>query len=486
METEEYQGFRIDHEPDTRGSAAQRDHWFNVYAGDKPAFRVRMRVKWDYAIAIGAPGHPVDEAGALARDLGLRWTHGLIDLARYEPGHVYEESRGEEWDALFGQENVTDDDLRLQILSALRRMLSAEQRMSAIPSLDVAGVSDVLGVGADRTRSVIVELQLEGLVEGHAETYGHTAADGACRITGRGLEALRTASMLRDARQPSRTTPQPREFGGRWRVERSLGEGGQAHTFIVREKNTDSAGWVLKRLKNRQRLGRFKQEIEALQRLDSPRIPRVEDFSVEEPAYIVTRLVGESLPKAERVKAMRSPERLALFGQVVEAIRDAHGEGITHRDIKPDNVVVGEDGAFVIDFGICQIVDGGLMLTTVDEAFGNAAFAAPECGRGSQVGCGPPSDVYSLGKLLFWLVSNEGFIVREQLDDAVEVRIDTDDPWIRRYVSLLIRGCVIEDPSQRWTSALLLTKVQEVLQLVAARDKVQLEIGGRSFGTDSG
>jgi hypothetical protein len=173
MESEEYQGFHIEHEPDLQlSTTAVRDHWFNVDSRGEPVFRVKMRVRWDYAVLLGAPGHPVDAATDLARELGLRWTHGLIDLGRFLPGDVYEEERTESWDAHFGEASESDEDLRLHVLEALRRMLGAEQRMSSIPSLDVEGLSDVLGVDAQRTRSAIVELELEGLVEGRAEPTG--------------------------------------------------------------------------------------------------------------------------------------------------------------------------------------------------------------------------------------------------------------------------------------------------------------------------
>jgi serine/threonine protein kinase len=467
-EEEEYQGLQIRHEPDLRSaSQSVRDHWFHVYDDNEPIFRVRMRVRWDFAVAAGAQGHPVDAARNLARSLGLRWTHGLIDLDIFKRDGLYEEDRYEGWDALFG-EGLSDDELRRRILEALRRMLGAEQRMSQIPSLDVDGLGDVLGVAPQRLRATISELALEGMIEGNAETFGHTLLDGACRITGIGLQLLRSIPAAAAAQPDVQGSRPPKEYGGRWRVVRSLGEGGQAHTFIVRDLTTGSEDWVLKRLKNHERLGRFQREVSALQRLNSPRIPAIEDYSVDDPPFVVSRNAGVSLTKLE-IGSMPITTRLGLFRDVVEAIRDAHREQVIHRDVKPDNVVLGDDGAFVIDFGICQVIDDRLMLTSVDEAFGNAAFAAPECGLGSGVDCAAPSDVYSLGKLLYWLASDRHFILREQVDQAAEAAVQDEDPWIRLYIASLVRHCVIEDPSQRWTAQQLLEATDQVRQLSAER-----------------
>jgi eukaryotic-like serine/threonine-protein kinase len=68
---------------------------------------------------------------------------------------------------------------------------------------------------------------------------------------------------------------------------------------------------------------------------------------------------------------------------------DAHSVGVAHRDIKPNNIVVDETGrAFLIDFGLCTIVDDQLVSMTSQDKYGNEAFAAPECLHGSPLECG--------------------------------------------------------------------------------------------------
>ncbi len=191
MDTESYHGFRIDDEPDTRiATQAVRDHWFNVYEEDALAFRVRMRVRWDFPEALQAGINPVDAAAGVAERHGRRWVHGLIDLGEWSPGQVHEETRDGSWDLLAGDRTLVDADLRLKVLGALQRMRRAERESSAIFELDVQGLATVLSVPLGRIRGVLGELIDEGLVEAAYPTFGTGAEDGACRITGNGLRAL--------------------------------------------------------------------------------------------------------------------------------------------------------------------------------------------------------------------------------------------------------------------------------------------------------
>src|SRR5437879_781831 len=117
METASYRGLRIDFEPQQvvrELPAGVRDYWFNVYDEDgEMLFRVRMRV--DPIFAHFRKTHPNE----LARELGLRWVHGLVDLRRYSRGETYRETRDAEWDPTFGVASVTEDGLRGYVLDAV-------------------------------------------------------------------------------------------------------------------------------------------------------------------------------------------------------------------------------------------------------------------------------------------------------------------------------------------------------------------------------
>lgn len=254
----------------------------------------------------------------------------------------------------------------------------------------------------------------------------------------------------------------------RWKTFRSIGEGGQGRAFLVQDTSDRSEGWVLKRLINRERLGRFEREIGALQALRSDHIPSVRGYSLEAPAYIVTPYLGKDLKKHPRASSLNAREILEVFRQIVTGIADAHAAGVVHRDIKPNNIVLSENDlhAYVIDFGICQYADGHLRSLTTDEPFGNPAFAAPECLEGREEEPTAACDVYSLGKVLYWLGSKGGFINRESLTANVISRITTEFPVEKQSIVRLIQHCVQADPLQRPSIQSLLEEVNRAQAII--------------------
>lgn len=283
--------------------------------------------------------------------------------------------------------------------------------------------------------------------------------------------------------RPTKRAQRHARLGGRWVLLSSLVEGGQAHTFMARDSRDNSEGWVLKRLKNPKRMGRFEREVGALVKLDSEHIPSIADFSLDEPAYLVTRYIGPDLTRLEGSPA--SVETLLdRFAQVVIAARDAHRAGIVHRDIKPDNVLVAPDGrTYLVDFGICADSSDGAVLTTTAEAFGNRAFSAPEAEPGAIGEISPAADVYSLGKLLYWMLTGGGMVVREAFDPA---HFPAEQSLRDAVVPLLV-NTVRADPEQRWTSEELLSHVEwaiariEEHRLLGRRNLIVLTDG---FGPD--
>lgn len=247
----------------------------------------------------------------------------------------------------------------------------------------------------------------------------------------------------------------------------SMPEGGQAFTYRVKDKRDGSTGWILKKLKNRKRLRRFEREIRALNTLHSPFTAPIKDFSIEEPAYVVMPDLGVDLVRYASQTRLSYKQSLAIFKQVVAAVEHAHDARVVHRDIKPDNIVVSSDGskAYLIDFGICQYSVGELLRLTSVEPFGNPAFAAPECFLGREEEPGSACDIYSLGKLFYWMVSGGHHINREYLTPSALERVGPSDPLIRFYLQRLVRGTVKEDHAQRWDANQLLNEINNTIEL---------------------
>jgi hypothetical protein len=222
MRDQEYQGFvlRVDSLPRT---GARNEARVSVGTGNEEVFTVTMSVTDSYS------GQLQTDGAALARDLALRWAHGLIDLDRYTNGQEHVERRDTYWRA---DVSATDDEtLRMQILSALLRMKRAEPRMTTIPWLDVAGFADVLGVDRERVRSQLSELAGEGLVTGRAEAFGATLTEGRCEITAQGIRELR--SSMRSSRPAEPSALQDDEHPVR--VFISYSHDSEAHKLRIRE-----------------------------------------------------------------------------------------------------------------------------------------------------------------------------------------------------------------------------------------------------------
>jgi TIR domain len=198
MEHDAYQGFDILVQPSARVHPTVAVCWFNVGRGKEEEFRLEMRVSDRYAFT-NRTVKSTEDAQEIAKILGLRWVHGVIDLGRYQRGQPYTEERQANWKPDFGEAS-SDDDLEFELLGALRRMSRAEQNTSTILSLDIPGLADVLGVDIRRIREVLGEMRLAGTIEGYVETFGHTLTEGACRLTREGFQKLQLLEKSRPMR----------------------------------------------------------------------------------------------------------------------------------------------------------------------------------------------------------------------------------------------------------------------------------------------
>ena len=189
---------------------------------------------------------------------------------------------------------------------------------------------------------------------------------------------------------------------GRYALGEVLGHGGSATVYRAWDRHTGRAV-ALKRFahgaggpdRHRQRA-----EVRTLARLDHPGLVRLLDAGAEDGrAHLVTDLVeGPTLAQRLAQGCLPVVEVAALGASLAEALAHIHAEGITHRDVKPANVLLDPlHGPRLADFGIARLVDA-TRVTATDAVVGTAAYMAPEQLRGGEVG--PAADVYALGLVL--------------------------------------------------------------------------------------
>lgn len=196
---------------------------------------------------------------------------------------------------------------------------------------------------------------------------------------------------------------------GRYRLLGRLGHGGMGTVWRARDETVDREVAVKEprvpdHLPERERANvyeRMRREARAAARLDHPAVVNVHDVAVVDgQPWIVMELVrGRSLGDALREGTLGSREAARIGLEVLGALEAAHAAGVLHRDVKPDNVLLGPHGRVVLtDFGIARI-EGETSLTDTGGFVGSPEYIAPE--RVLGVRPGPASDLWSLGVLLY-------------------------------------------------------------------------------------
>ncbi|MYW68354.1 protein kinase [Streptomyces sp. SID8379] len=218
------------------------------------------------------------------------------------------------------------------------------------------------------------------------------------------------------AQQPTQVVP-PRQtdpgagrlVAGRYRLLSKLGNGGMGTVWRAKDETVDREVAVKEprlpdHLPDRERSNAFermRREARAAARLDHPAVVNVHDVAVEDgqPWIVMEFVQGRSLGEAlrEGTLGVRDAARIGL--EVLGALEAAHAAGILHRDVKPDNVMLGRhDRVILTDFGIAQI-EGETNLTDTGGFVGSPEFIAPERVLGQRPG--PASDLWSLGVVLY-------------------------------------------------------------------------------------
>ena len=203
-------------------------------------------------------------------------------------------------------------------------------------------------------------------------------------------------------------------LAGRYCIERELGRGGMATVYLARDlKHDRPVALKVLRPEIAATLGadRFLREIAITARLDHPHILTMIDSGEAGGVlfYVVPYVRGESLrAKLVREKQLPLDEALRITQQVANTLDYAHRQGVIHRDVKPENILLHEGEAMVADFGIAlaMIQDSGDRLTETGLSIGTPAYMSPEQAGGDRQ-LDARSDVYSLGAVLYEMLAGE-------------------------------------------------------------------------------
>jgi eukaryotic-like serine/threonine-protein kinase len=272
---------------------------------------------------------------------------------------------------------------------------------------------------------------------------------------------------------------------GRYRVLRRIGSGGMADVWLAEDPNLERRV-ALKVLhgrfaQDREFVERFRREAEAAAGLSHPNIVSVFDRGDVEGTYYIAMQLLEGRSLKELIDQGLTPEQSAgLIRQVLDAAGYAHRHGVVHRDLKPQNVIVDDEGkAIVTDFGIAHA--GVSEITQAGAVLGTPHYLSPEQAQGQAVTA--VSDLYSVGVILYEALAGR---VPFEADSAVAIamkqvshtpqRPSSINPAVSPALDAVVMRALEKDPGQRFQSA---------EAFIAALDAAGRDPGAEHGGTAS-
>ncbi len=309
----------------------------------------------------------------------------------------------------------------------------------------------------------VASLPLASMTTGMMRSIGSVASEATVRI---------------DATTPGATAPgmgAPVElqsgqlFANRYRIEQIVGRGGMGIVYKAIDTQLDEPvaiktlpGDVMTR--SPEDLERFKREIRLARKITHRNVLRTYDYGEAEGVYFISMelvrgyTLAELLAEAE-AKQMQPRVAVGIMRQVSRGLEVAHEQGIIHRDIKPQNVLIDHKGEVkLMDFGIARMAEAHEGMTQAGLIVGTPHYMSPEQVQGKQLD--PRSDVYSMGIMLYELVAGRRPFESSSLTGVLTAHITEKPrppielrPETGRQINAIVLRCLEKDPNVRYANA---------------------------------
>src|SRR5262245_43149700 len=255
---------------------------------------------------------------------------------------------------------------------------------------------------------------------------------------------------------------------GHYEILEEIGRGGMGVIYRARQQHSRRIVAVKRvlahQVNSHETLVRFRREAEAVASLDHANILPIYEVSESEealPFFSMKYATGGSLRMAAPSLRAKPRECVRLMAKVARAIAYAHSKGVLHRDLQPGNILLDENGQpMVSDFGLAKWLDQTSDLTRTLETLGTPGYIAPEQAESRAADLTSAADVYSLGAILFYLLTgrppfvgpNVLHVIHQAAADPAP-RLRSLAPSLDRDLETIVARCLESDPRARYQSA---------------------------------
>jgi len=300
----------------------------------------------------------------------------------------------------------------------------------------------------------------------------------ACFLeTGLGLLADDVGSSRCDDQTPqsgvptndrvARSAKMLRDFGD-YELLEEIGRGGQGIVYRARQKSLNRTVALkvigLGQWATEAHLKRFRREAEAAASLNHPSIVPIHEVGERDGCcyFSMNFVEGGQLDQVVRDSPMSAREAAELIAKVARTVHYAHEHGILHRDIKPGNILLDQNGEpHLTDFGLARLVETESTITRTKEVLGTPSYRAPEQAVGETGKLTSATDVYGLGAVLYQLLTGQPPFAGGTTYETIRLLLDKEprpprslNPKVDRDLSTICLKCLEKDPQRRYSSAL--------------------------------